>query len=91
MMSRMRTTLTLDDDLADKLKEFAQRRNLSFKQALNTVLRRGFVAQEPSRAGARRYQVEVFDSPFRAGTDPLRLNQLTDELEAEEAMDRGRR
>lgn len=86
----MRTTLTLDDDVAAKLEELAKREKMSFKEAVNTVLRHGFVAPELRRAG-RRFRVEVFTSPFRTGVDPLRLNQLSDELEAEEAAARIRR
>lgn len=87
----MRTTVTLDDDVAAKLREFARRKKVSFKEAVNTVLRRGFVAPEVRRDRTRRFRVAVFASPFRAGVDPLRLNQLSDELEAEEAAARTRR
>jgi hypothetical protein len=87
----MRTTLTLDDDVAAKLKELARRKRLPFKEAVNTILRRGLVASEPRRARTQRFRVEVFKSPFRAGVDPLRLNQLSDDLEAEEAVTRMRR
>lgn len=87
----MRTTLTLDDDVASKLKEYARRKKLPFKQAVNAVLRRGLVAPEPRRARTEQFRVEVFSSPFRAGVDPLRLNQLSDELEAEESAARMRR
>ncbi|MCY4421970.1 MAG: hypothetical protein OXC06_02750 [Acidimicrobiaceae bacterium] len=37
----MRTTLTLDDDLAAALKEQAQRVGQPFKQVVNDTLRRG--------------------------------------------------
>jgi predicted DNA-binding ribbon-helix-helix protein len=87
----MRTTLTLDDDIAAKLKEIARRRKMPFKEVVNTVLRRGLVAPEPRRSRSQRFRVEVFNSPFRAGIDPLRLNQLADELEVEEAAARIRR
>lgn len=87
----MRTTLTLDDDVAAKLRDLAQRKGLSFKEAVNSVLRRGFVAPEPRRSKARRYRVEPFDSAFRPGVDPLRLNQVSDDLEVEQGVDRLRR
>lgn len=79
----MRTTLTLDDDVASKLRQFAHRRRISFKEAVNTVLRRGLVVQGRGAEAPRRFEVEAFRSPFRAGVDPMRLNQLADELEAE--------
>jgi hypothetical protein len=87
----MRTTLTLDDDVAAKLKELARRKGVPFKEAVNSVLRRGLVAPELRRARARRFRVEVFNRPFRPGVDPLRLNQLSDELETEELTARPRR
>ena len=41
----MRTTLTLDDDLAAKLEAEARRTGLSFKETLNTMLRIGLAAK----------------------------------------------
>ena len=83
MMLPMRTTLTLDDDVAAKLDQIRRRNRTSFKETVNAVLRRGLAAQERRPAAARRFRVETFRSPFRPGVDPMRLNQLADELEAE--------
>ena len=80
----MRTTLTLDDDVAAKLKELAHRRKLPFKEVVNAALRRGLGAQEPAKKVAAPFRVATFRSAFRAGVDPLRLNQLVDELEVRE-------
>jgi hypothetical protein len=82
MMSPMRTTLTLDDDVATKLRELAHRRRLPFKEVVNSVLRRGLAAQEGRKESRQPFRVEVFRSRFRPGVDPLKLNQLNDELEA---------
>jgi hypothetical protein len=79
----MRTTLTLDEDVASKLRQLAHRRRQPFKVVVNAVLRRGLSAQDRQAASPRPFRVEVFSSPFRAGVDPMRLNQLADELEAE--------
>ena len=78
----MRTTLTLDDDLATKLRALAHRRRVSFKEVVNSVLRRGLVAQESRSRSSPPFRVEAFRSAFRPGVDPLKLNQLSDELEA---------
>jgi hypothetical protein len=78
----MRTTLTLDDDVAMKLRDLAHRRRLPFKEVVNSVLRRGLAAQEGRGESRRPFRVDVFRSRFRPGVDPLRLNQLSDELEA---------
>ena len=87
MMSSMRTTLTIDDDVAEKLRELAHRRRLPFKEIVNSVLRRGLTAQDRRAESRRAFRVEVFRSPFRPGVDPLKLNQLSDELEARRFAD----
>jgi hypothetical protein len=80
----MRTTLTLEDDLARRLRELARREGRSFKGVVNEAIRRGLVAQEVG-ASAGPFRVDTFRGGFRAGVDPLKLNQLADELEAERA------
>ena len=80
----MRTTVTLEQDLADRLKEYAHRRRTSFKVALNTLLRRGLAAQEAARSPRRRFTVEPHSSRLRPGVDPGKLNQIVDRLEAED-------
>jgi hypothetical protein len=81
----MRTTVTLEPDLAKKVKALAHRRGMSFKQALNEALRRGLTtpARGPTRA---RYKVEPHAGGFRPGIDPGKLNQLVDQLEVEEVV-----
>jgi hypothetical protein len=87
----MRTTLTLDDDVAEKLKELARRKRAPFRTVLNETLRRGLSAPAPRGQRPKAFHVVPFDSAFRAGVDPLKLNQLVDELEARDAVDRLRR
>lgn len=79
----MRTTLTLEPDLAKKLKDLAHRRGQSFKQTLNEVVRRGLAApaQHPK---AQRYTVTPHAGGFRPGIDPRKLNQLADQLDVED-------
>jgi hypothetical protein len=78
----MRTTLTLDDDLADTLKEQAHHRGITFKEAVNSAIRRGIAAPLSSARRRKKFRVQTFRSAFRPGVDPLKLNQLADELEA---------
>lgn len=77
----MRTTVTLDPDVATKLKELAHRRRASFKETLNDVIRRGLSSQAGTRESSERYIVEPHAGGFRPGIDPDKLNQLVDELE----------
>jgi hypothetical protein len=79
----VRTTIALDDDLADKLQAIAHKRRESFRKVVNETLRRGLSAQAPRPDRTRPFKADTFESPLRAGVDPLRLNQLADELEVQ--------
>jgi hypothetical protein len=79
----MRTTVTLEPDLAKKVKLLAHRRGLSFKQALNEVIRRG-LAPAARRDEQAKYVVQPHAGGFRPGIDPDKLNQLVDQLEVED-------
>ena len=78
----MRTTVTIDDDLAVSLEELRKREGLSFKAALNQVIRVGIQAKAaPPRA--RKYRTPTVALGLRPGIDPTRLNTLVDELETD--------
>lgn len=80
----MRTTLTLEDDLARRLREETRRTGRSFKEVVNDAIRRGLdsgVAVTPRR----RFRVKASACGFRAGVDVGRLNQLVDELDLDRA------
>jgi len=79
----MRTTVTLEPDVAAKLKKLAQRRGSSFKATLDEVLRRGLAAQERA-ATQKPFVVEPHAGGFRPGVDRAKLNQLVDQLEADD-------
>ena len=84
----MRTTLTLDDDLADALRERARLADTPFKQVVNDTLRRG-MSHGTAEAERPEYRVVPKRGGFAPGVDPLRLNQLNDQLVAEEALGKG--
>lgn len=52
----MRTTLTLDDDVAAKLKTAAQRTGRSFRDVVNETLRRGLLSARP--VTRERFRIE---------------------------------
>ena len=79
----MRTTLTLDDDVADFLKMQSRLLDRSFKQVVNDVLRRG-MAVGTQAPDLPTYRVVPNRSRLVPGVDPLRLNQLNDELEVQD-------
>lgn len=78
----MRTTLTIDDDLAESIERLRQERQVGFRQVVNDLLRNGLQAEQ-TRPAARPYAGPTFRSGLRPGIDPGRLNQLADELEVE--------
>lgn len=79
----MRTTVTLQSDVAERLKKLAHLSRRSFKATLDEVLRRGLAAQE--RASAQEpFVVQPHEGGFRPGVDQARLNQLADQLEADD-------
>ena len=79
----MRTTLTLDDDLFARLKELARDGGLSFKEATNQVIRRGLSTGDGPAEGPKPFRVRARACGFKPGVDPLKLNQIYDDLEIE--------
>ena len=86
----MRTTLTLDDDVARMLDEEAHKQRRPFKQVVNDALRRG-LSSKHSRTPAGRYRVRPHDAKLQPGIDPGRLNALVDEMEIGEGAIRATR
>lgn len=76
----MRTTLTLDPDVAQLLAKEAARRGVTFKQVVNDAIRRGLSPRASTRA-APRYRVRPHKTALRPGIDAAGFNRLADELE----------
>jgi hypothetical protein len=82
MMRAMRTTLTIDDDLAGLLKRRARELGIPFKEAVNRTIRAGLgEAAKGARGPAPKTVPHSFG--FRPGVDLDKLSQIADELEAE--------
>jgi len=78
----MRTTLTLDDDLAESLNRTARLTGRTFKAVVNETIRRGLArGDHPTTCEIKPFVVEPQACGFMAGIDPLRLNQLVDQIE----------
>jgi hypothetical protein len=81
-MPEMRTTLTLDDDLAGLWKQRARELGIPFKEAVNRTIPAGIgEATGVQRDPAPKTISHSFE--FRPGVDLVKLGQLADELEAE--------
>ncbi len=82
MLPSMRTTLTLDPDVAQVLRHEMRRSDRSMKAVVNDALRLGLgVRGKPPRSP--RYRVEPHAFGLKPGVDRDRLNQLLDEMEAD--------
>ena len=77
----MRTTLTIDDDLAGILHRKSRELEKPFKELVNMALRKGLSEDLTEK----NYKVIVRPHDFgcKPGIDLNRLNQLVDELEVE--------
>jgi hypothetical protein len=76
----MRTTLTLDPDVARLVDEAVHRRRTSMKQVINDAIR-----QSLSQPSSRRelYHLPVHEATLQPGLDLAGFNRLADELEDE--------
>ena len=79
----MRTTLTLDPDVADRIERAVRVSGRSFKATVNDALRIGLgITDKPVEPPP--FKIRVFVNGLQPGIDPDKMNQLVDELEAEE-------
>lgn len=80
----MRTTLTLDPDVARQLEKEMRRTGKGLKAAVNDAIRRGLRVAGSSEP-ATPFVVRPRPMGVRPGIDLDRINQLVDELDAVEA------
>lgn len=76
-----RTTLTLDDDVAAKLRSEAHESGRSFREVVNEAIRRGFMARRESE-GAEPFRVKARDlGELRPGSSLDNVAELLDRVE----------
>ncbi len=78
----MRTTVTLEADLAVKLRELARERRISFKEALNGALRDGLTGSRVTKP----YRLSARPLGLRPGIDLDKGLALAGELEDAETI-----
>ena len=82
-MSSMRTTLIVDPDVEQLLQQEMRRTNRSMNAVVNDALRIGLgMRSKPPRMPPFKVESHAFN--FKLGTDTDGLNQLVDEMEADE-------
>ncbi len=79
----MRTTLTLDDDLAERLADLARESRKPFKAVVNETLRRGLGESAPKLPP---FVIESHFGGLRPGLDDRSFNELM--WESDEELER---
>jgi hypothetical protein len=75
----VRTTITLDDDVAERLKAETLRSGQSFKETVNNVIRRGLMARSAPQEAPRLH--ESRELGLRPGIDLDNIEELLDQVE----------
>ena len=76
----MRTTLTLDEDVAAKLKDEARRSGKPFKQVVNEALRQSLAARRSSKR-IPPFRVRPFKMGLRPGLSYDCVSELLEQVE----------
>jgi len=85
----MRTTLTLESDIAELLAELARESRKPFKVVVNEALRRGLGEQAPKEPP---FRIKAHAGNLRPGIDDRRFNELAGELDDDQtATELGRK
>ena len=82
----MRTTLRINDVILRELRERAKRSGLPFRQVVEETLTLGLSRQSARKKGGRAFRVQPHPLGLKAAFRGLSLNQLYDQLEAEETL-----
>lgn len=86
----MRTTVTLDADVEQLLREAMHANRQSFKETLNQAIRAGLSRSEAYRIEDAPFVIRARRMGLRAGIDAGRLNQLADELAVDSFLELSR-
>jgi len=86
----MRTTVTLDNDVEQMLRDAMHRSRQSFKETLNAAVRAG-LGGKPARAKSVKFVVKARPMGLRSGFDPAGFNKLVDDLEVDAFLEKNRR
>ena len=79
----MRTTLTIEDDLAQKLKTVANRQRKSFKEVVNQALRRG-LAPSRDKSSVGKIKLKTRKLTYGKGVDEVKIKELLDDVDVED-------
>lgn len=79
----MRTTLTLDEDVAQKLKAEVRKSGRSLKQTVNLALRKGLDAFSAAPAKKKRFRIKARNLGTMPGVNYLKTSDMLDWVDGE--------
>jgi hypothetical protein len=84
----MRTTLTLEPEVARRVESELRRTGKTLKAVINEALKAGLGMTGKPVEPLPPFVVRPHDFGFHAGIDPDRMNQLADELETDAILEK---
>lgn len=81
----MKTTLSINDAILRQLRELARKSGKPFRQVVEETLALGLTSQGKRKA-SRHFRVRPHSLGLKPGFAGVSLNQLYDQLEAEQAL-----
>lgn len=79
----MRTTINISDGILSELRERARERRRPFREIVEETIQRGLSAMPPS--SGKRVRIQTHRVGIKPAYHGLSLNQLYDQIEAENA------
>ncbi len=80
----IRTTVTLDEDVLERIKQESRSRGIPFKQTLNDLLRTAMAAPSQAHPDRREFRVRPLDLKFIPGLNYDDIGSLLEYLEGPE-------
>jgi hypothetical protein len=80
----IRTTVSLDEDVLEKLKQESRERGDSFKETLNNLLRFALSAEKTPSPRQEKFQVRAFHMGTIPGLNYDKINDLLDYADGED-------
>lgn len=84
MMLNMRTTINIESDTLNKIRQIVRKEKQTLTEIINALLKKALSSKLLEDGTKKKFIVEAFDLSLREGIDHLKFNQLATELENEE-------
>jgi len=81
----MRTTIVFDSDVENSIRDLAKETGKSLRDVVNGLIRQAIKQRREKISEPKPFVVKSFPMGLSPGIDPLKFNQLADELDVEES------